>query len=92
MPKKREKSADEYVKAQVRALTAENKQLKKRLKQLERREHSYVDPEPIEESEPFVKPRRCEDCGKGTLEFKNVVGRCWSQCDTCAWRSKVIKI
>lgn len=81
------------LKQENKNLREENKSLKRQIRMLEKKEHIY-DEAPFREPEPIEEPtrkRRCEDCGKGYLEEKNVLGRYWSECDNCSWRSKVIK-
>jgi len=92
MPKKREKSSDEFYKGQLRELQAENKSLKKRIKQLERREHfadveQYEDVElPVGEQNAVLEKRiRCDDagCGKGTYDTIELLGKLYGKCNIC---------
>lgn len=81
------------LKQENKALRETNKSLQRKIKQLQKKEHIYDEapfrePDILEEESP---KRRCEDCGKGYLIEKNVIGRYWSECDNCSWRSKVVK-
>lgn len=93
MAKSREGRDVEYYLGQIRELKAENRNLKKRLKQLERREHHYEEQELKEIIEDtIISKQRCPECAKGVLEEKTVVGRFWVECSLCNYRSKTKKI
>ena len=94
MPKKKDRSSDEFYKGQIRELTAENKSLKKRLKQLEKRERSQ-DEEVTEHTEDTFAEikyrRRCEDesCGKGVYDEYEILGRVIGTCTICGNRKRL---
>jgi hypothetical protein len=75
--------------SEVEYLRAENKRLKKQLKQAQKQKHFYenIVDDAIDEVE--VHPDSCEDCGKGTLivmDFKYVQIK---KCDNCGKQSKL---
>lgn len=96
MPKKRAKSSEEYYKGIIRELEKENKSLKRRVKELERKEHFYDDAQDeeistdTEDTHPtFFKPTRtCPDCGKGKLKEFELIGRHYEECQICEYRRK----
>lgn len=83
--RRKERSEAEYLRGQVRKLESENRQLKKRVKQLDRKSHFYenlVD-EGIEEVE--FKAEKCpvKDC-EGflvLLDLKHVRFDCCTECE-----------
>jgi hypothetical protein len=97
MAKSKEGKGSEYYLGIIRKLKSENRNLKKRLKQLEKREHFYEDNEeddddiielPVgEENEVYTK--RCNECGKGMLKTFEIVGRVFETCETCGYRKKI---
>ncbi len=85
------------LKEENRNLRSENRNLKKQLKRLQRKEHSfeetqYQDPEDPQMSFPEDQKQRCTACGKGELVHINVVGRTWTECSQCDYRTKTVKI
>ncbi len=93
MAKPREGKDSEFYLGEIRSLKAENRNLKKRLRQLEKREHLVEEQELAQIIEEVViKKQRCEDCSKGFLEEKEVLGRYWQECNTCHFRTKVRKL
>ncbi len=95
--RKKELNELQTLKEENKNLRSENRNLRKRLKRLERKEHSFVetqytDPEEDTQLPLFTEEKeRCLSCGKGTLIYYNVVGRAWSECDQCDFRTKTIK-
>lgn len=94
MPKKREKSGEEFWRSRVRELEKENKSLKQKLKRLEKREHLVEelsqDEEMISDSEDtFVqlpKLTKCDDengCGKGIYIEMELMGKVYGKCNIC---------
>jgi predicted RNase H-like nuclease (RuvC/YqgF family) len=85
MPKKRAKSSDEYYRGLIRELEKENKSLKRRVKELEKKEHMFEDRSQEEElsydtedTHPkiFKSANICLECGKGKLkEFEPLINR-----------------
>lgn len=98
MPKKREKNSEEYYRGIIRSQKSEIRNLKKRIKQLERREHFHEDNALEEEIEEIIaelpKSNICPECYKGQLVEYNVVGRHWLECNQCDYdtRKKLDKI
>ena len=90
MAKSREGKDSEFYLSQIRSLKKENKQLQQRLKVLERKEHIFDQP-PLE-AEDFAPPeplqRKCDSCGKGTLEVFEIIGKVFSTCNVCGERKK----
>lgn len=87
----------QQLKTENRNLRSENRNLRKQLKRLERKEHSfeqtnYTDPEEIQLSLFEATPERCPSCTKGELVHINVVGRTWTECSQCDYRTKTIRI
>lgn len=81
------KSSEDYL-GLIRQLKSENRQLKKRIKQLEKQFYTKI--EKIEEENP--KLELCPSCGKGTLDCVVVAGRTFTRCDTCEYRTKAAYI
>lgn len=92
MARPREGKDSEFYQGQIRQLKAENRALKKQLKQLQKREHLVEEQELGQIIEEIIKKERCSDCGKGFLQEKEVLGRWWQECDLCNWRSKVKRL
>jgi tRNA(Ile2) C34 agmatinyltransferase TiaS len=95
--KSRESKDNEFYLSQIRSLRAENKSLRKRLKQLEKNEHIYADFKLDDEEidlEPEVKSKKskCDQCGDGEIQELNIAGRLIYKCNSCSYRSKAIKI
>jgi len=95
MPKRKDKSPEEFYKGQIRELTAENKSLKKQLKQLEKRERLGQDEEIATDTEdtfPEVKyRRRCDStsCGKGVYDEYEILGKIIGTCNVCGDRKRL---
>ncbi len=97
--RKKELNELQTLKEENKNLRSENRNLRKRLKRLERKEHSFVetqytDPEEDTQLPLFTEENvtKCPECNKGTMIYYNVVGRCWSECDLCDYRTKTIKV
>lgn len=79
---------EEHLLGEIRKLKSENRNLRKRLKQLERYpNNNYEKEERIKE-----KVSICNNCGKGELKEIIVVGRKIVKCELCDYRSKATKI
>lgn len=95
MAKSREGRPIEFYLSQIRELEAENKSLRRRLKNLEKKEHIFDDNKDNEEptelpiGEQNNKQLRCTSCGKGSLEIFEVMGRVFSTCPICGNRVKL---
>lgn len=94
--KEKEPTDLQRLKEDNRNLRSENRTLKKQLKRLQRKEHSfeetqYEDPEDIQIPLNEQK-QRCPSCNKGELVYVNIVGRSWTECTMCDYRTKTIKI
>lgn len=98
MAKSPEGRDKEYYLGEIRKLKAENRNLKKRIRQLEKSEALYDNF--IEESEipdlPIGNsneklPNPCLSCGKGFMIEKNIIGRTYEECAICGDRTPVKK-
>ncbi len=100
MPKKKDRSELEWLRGQLRELTKLNRQLKRRLRQLENHKNTYDNytsqdedlSEDSEETMPTnVRPviTYCDECGKGKLYTFELIGRLFEACDVCDYRKKV---
>lgn len=89
MAKPKEGKENEFYLGQIRELKAENRNLKKRIRELEKREHFYDDKD-LEDiiDEVIIKKEQCPECFRCTLEDKLVINRHWKQCSICGWRDK----
>lgn len=88
--KQREHSETEYLKGQIRKLESENRQLKKRLKKLDRRAHFYENI--VEESVEEVEVKdKCPSCKKGDLVLIDLKYVQFEQCneEDCDYRKKL---
>lgn len=95
MPKKKERSSDEYFRGQIRELEKENKQLRRRVRELEKhnRDNTFTS-EMLRESEMKLRKlsehaathyqELCTKCFKGKMEMKiSVRGKDYFVCNTC---------
>ena len=81
---------DEYYKGQIRKLESENRQLRKRLKQLDKREHLYEDLiEAVAEEIKPPKNGKCPECRDGTLSHHDLKYVRIEKCDECKYRKKI---
>lgn len=96
MAKTKHGKPDEHYLGEIRNLRSENRNLKKRLKALERKlyntskvkDEEEIYEEPVEQ----IQLTRCPKCDKGHLNEVTVVGRVFSKCDSCDFRTKAEKI
>lgn len=83
--KNKNRSEQEYLNGQIRKLESENRQLKKRLKALDKRAHYYE--EILNDVEDEVEMKNiCPQCNKGTLcehDFKHLI---IVKCDNCKYQ------
>jgi hypothetical protein len=86
--KRRESSELEHFKGQIRKLESENKQLKKRLRALDKKQHLYDD---IVQAvaEDIIIDDKCEKCKTGTIKLVDVKYAKFLVCDECKNRKKV---
>ena len=93
MGKGRDKSELEHLRGQLRGLTSENRQLKRRVKELERKEHWFEsvaseDPESVQVHENVDN---CTSCGKGKLEMLDLKYVFITTCNNCQDRIRYRK-
>lgn len=85
----------EYERGIIRELKSEIKNLKQRIKQLQRLEYNYTQsknqPRYIPET-PKEKLVICSNCKSDYLEARIVAGRTFDSCPSCKYRSKATKI
>lgn len=88
---RRSRSELEHLRGQVKSLKSINRQLKKKLKEFERREHFHdnVINTAIELSEGDVDMASCEKCGKGVLQIVDLKYVKYAVCTICNDRSRV---
>lgn len=86
--RRKESSELEYFRGKLKKLESENRSLKKRLKQLDKRAHFYEDivDEVAEEME--VK-NLCPVCKKGTMILLDLKYVKFVSCDTCDHKQKL---
>lgn len=92
--KKRHGKESEYHLGIIRELRKEIKNLKQRIKQLERLEYNYLQnkqPKDYEYKEEKVKLMKCPRCENNSLEQRLIVGRVVDIC-ICGYRSKAKNI
>lgn len=87
--KQKEGRDAEFFKGQIRELKSENRNLKKRIKKLERSEHNYNTPREKEEVIDDSMLNQCNECGKGFLKEIELVGRLFEVCSLCDHRKKL---
>jgi hypothetical protein len=82
---------------QIRELKALNRSLLRRLKKVDRNFKEELENEKREVEKSLQEEanelnhepkQRCTHCGKGTITQVDILGRKFSRCDTCDWRSK----
>lgn len=85
---------DEFLKGQIRSLKSENRNLKKRIRRLEKDLllGSYLASNDEDEKETPLEEPDCTNCGKGILNQVIVVDRSFSICNSCGWRSRARKL
>lgn len=77
--------------SEIEHLRSENRQLRKRLKTLQKQKHFYdkIIDEVVEEEQPESKMRPCSDCGKGFMEEFEILGKIFGTCSTCGFRERI---
>lgn len=94
MAKSKDGKDSEFYLGQIRKLKAENRNLKKRLKHLERREHAFeisdddedVPDLPIGNQEKIII---CDECFKGHFDEFEIMGKIFLTCTTCGHRKRL---
>lgn len=94
MARSKEGKPREYHLGELRKLKAENRALKKRLKQLEKHQHQYethTDPDPEVSTETELTTnthKSCPDCGKSKLIEFSILDKVFLICNLCGHREK----
>ena len=87
--RQKESSEVEYLRGLVKKLKSQNRNLRKRLKELERKEHWFEivrEEEPIEIEENVDK---CPECVKGKLSHIDLHHLTLIKCDKCEFKQKL---
>jgi ribosomal protein L37AE/L43A len=85
--KNRTHSQAEHLQGEIKRLKSENRNLRKRLKELEKWDREV--PDPLEEPEVVIPDvLSCPECKDGTLEFHDFVQTQLLICDNCDYREK----
>lgn len=92
MARSKEGKKDEFYLSQIRALKSENRNLKKKLKQLEKREHFYEDDYLPMGKENITYEPVCSECNKGRLETVTILDRVFEKCNICDYRTKTKRL
>lgn len=81
----------EHLRGQVKKLKAENRNLKKRLKEFERWEHVYQDAMLESEEIEVIADRidKCPKCDIGELNYFNFVHTELLKCNKCDYRERI---
>lgn len=88
--KVKERSSDEYYRAQIRGLEKECRALRKQLKQYEKMEHNlHKEDLGPDENDDSDHPVKCMSCGKGVLNSFTIGPRVISTCSVCGVRKTV---
>jgi ribosomal protein L44E len=86
--KNKERSESEYLRGQIRKLESENRQLKRRVKALDRRAHFYEDL--VEDATEDINIKdRCPSCKEGTTSIVDLKYVRFETCDSCDYRKKL---
>lgn len=91
MSKSREGKDDEFYKGIIRQQKAEIRNLKKRIRRLEK-DNLLKDIEDDTPEVEIMEYETCKECGKGILKDIVVADRLIVVCENCGWRSKAIKL
>ena len=86
--RRKNRSETEFLNGQLRKLESENKQLKRRLRDLDKRQHMY---DGIVEAvaEDIVIEEKCKKCKNGVLSLIDVKYARFLVCGECKDRTKV---
>lgn len=87
--RRKNRSETEFLTGQIRKLESENKQLKRRLRQLDKKAHFYDDL--VEAVAEDIKPKdsKCEKCKTGVLSLIDVKYAKFLVCSECKDRKKI---
>lgn len=89
--KNKERSELEYFRGKIKRLETENRQLKKRVNSLDKREHYYdckLD-EVEEEAEETPQLEKCKECGKGEIKVLDLKHIVIETCTICDYRKRL---
>lgn len=86
--KRRERSEIEYLRGQVRKLETENRQLKKRVRALDKRAHFYEDLVDVVAEEIAIDDQ-CEHCKTGKIRALDLKYVKYLVCDKCDYKEKI---
>lgn len=85
--KQKSHSEIEHIKGQLKKLSSENRQLKKRNKELERKTHFYEDV--IDDvAEDIELTASCPECKEGFLQELNFIHVIVTKCSQCDYQEK----
>ena len=87
--KQRERSEVEHLRGKIRELESENRQLRKRLKRLDKQSHLYEDIIDAVAEEIEVPSNNCEKCKNGVLQTVDLKYARFVVCQTCKERKKL---
>lgn len=94
MSKQKERSELEYLRSKLKNLEKENRQLRKRIKSLSKKEHIFDDISNGIELEneipelPIGKQNNiCSKCNEGYMEQKQLADRLYQECTSCGQRT-----
>jgi hypothetical protein len=98
MSRKKPKNEVEELEKQIRDLKSLNRALMRRLKKVDRnyretlsQSEKELDNEQDQKIEEAKSRRSCGHCERGELVEVNIVGRIFTRCSVCDWRSGVKK-
>jgi formylmethanofuran dehydrogenase subunit E len=83
---------EEFYLGQIRELKKENRQLRQRLKQLEKYDNDWYKPVPAKKTykvKATIKSNICQECGKGELKELDLGNRKYVICQLCKSRKKI---
>lgn len=86
--KSKNRSENEYFNGKIRKLESENRQLKKRLKALDKRQHLYDDIIEVI-AEDIVIDEKCKKCKNGSVSLIDLKYAKFLVCNECKDRTKV---
>lgn len=89
MSKSRNKNRSEleYVRGKNKQLKSENRQLRRRVNDLEKRSHFYE--EVIDDVVEDIDLDECQECGKGYLQVLDLKYIKFVHCDTCGYKERL---
>lgn len=86
--KQRNHSELDHLRGRVKKLESQNRQLRKRLKSLDKREHLYEDLLDAVAEDIIVDPK-CPKCKTGKLEYKDFTHVKFEVCVDCDYKKKL---